>query len=128
MLLKLERSGHTRNDRYFREYKDKFLSHFKLQREPETTAKGGLLRDLNNMASQNGTQPHAHFRNGVNQGISALAKVGLPVDVLQLAKLISSESSDPALEDMAAACAGFEGASHRVASFLRDEALDTINS
>jgi len=120
MLLRLERSGHTRNDRYYREYKDKFLSHFKLQREPETAPNGTLLRNLNNMASQTGTQPHAQFVNGVNQGISAFGKVGLPVNVLQIAKLISSESSDPALEDMAAACAGFEGASHRVASFLRD--------
>lgn len=119
MLLKLERSGHTRNDCYYREYKDKFLTHFKLQRE--LTAKSTLLRDLNNMASPNGTQPHAQFVNHINQALSALGRAGFHgIDVLKLAKLLSSQASDPALEDMAAACAGFEGASHRIAPFLHD--------
>ena len=119
ILLKLERSGHTRNDFYYREYKDKFLSHFKLQRE--LAAKSTLLRDLNNMASSSGPQPHAPFVNHVNQAISALGKAGFSgISPLQLAKLIPSQSSDPALEDMAAICAGFEGASHRIASLLHD--------
>jgi hypothetical protein len=119
MLLKLERSGHTRNDCYYREYKDKFLTHFKLQRE--LTSPSPLLRNLNNMASPNGTQPHAQFVNHVNQAISFLGRAGFPgIDALQLAKLLASQASDPALEDMAAACAGFEGASHRIASFLHD--------
>ena len=117
MLLKLERSGHTRNDSYYREYKDKFLSHFKLQRE--LSDHSTLLRDLNKMASPNVTQPHAHFVNQINQAKLALGKAGFSgVDVLQLAKLLPSQPSDPALEDMAAVCAGFEGASHRAASFL----------
>ena len=119
MLLKLERSGHTRNDFYYREYKDKFLSHFKLQRElagPST-----LLRDLNNMASSSGPQPGAQFVNHVNQAISALGKAGFSgISPLQLAKLLPPQSSDPALEDMAAVCAGFEGAFHSIASFLHD--------
>jgi len=117
MLLKLERSGHTRNDCYFREYKDKFLTHFKLQRE--LTSRNTLLRDLNNMASPDGTQPHAQFVNHINQAVSALGRAGFSgIDVLKLAKLLSSQPSDPALEDMAAACAGFEGAFHRrIASF-----------
>jgi hypothetical protein len=119
MLLKLERSGHTRNDCYYREYKDKFLTHFKLQRE--LTARSTLLRDLNNMASPNGTQPHAQFVNHINQALSALGRAGFPgIDVLKLAKLLASQASDPALEDMAAACAGFEGPSHRIAPFLHD--------
>jgi len=119
MILKLEQSGHTRNDCYYREYKDKFLSHFKLQRE--TAAQGTLLRDLNNMASQNGTQPHAQFQNHVNQGMSALGRAGFTgLDVLQLAKLLRPQSSDPALEDISAVCAGFEGASHCIASLLHD--------
>jgi hypothetical protein len=120
MLLKLERSGHTRNDCYYREYKDKFLTHFKLQRE--LTVRSSLLRDLTNMASPNGTQqPHAQFVNHINQGLSALGKAGFTgIDALKLAKLLSSQPSDPALEDMAAACAGFEGASHRIAPFLHD--------
>ena len=119
MLLKLEQSGHTRNDCYYREYKDKFLSHFKLQRE--SAAGITLLRDLNNMASPNGPQPHAQFINNINQVKSTLGRAGFPgIDVPQLAKLLTSQSSDPALEDMAAVCAGFEGASHHITS-LRDE-------
>jgi hypothetical protein len=119
MLLKLEQSGHTRNDGYYREYKDKFLSHFKLQRE--LAGRSTLLRDLNNMASSSGTQPHAQFVNHINQSISTLGRAGFPgISVLQLAKLLPPQSSDPALEDMAATCAGFEGAFHRVASFLHD--------
>jgi hypothetical protein len=120
MLLKLERSGHTRNDSYYREYKDKFLTHFKLQRE--LSVRSTLLRDLNNMTSPNGTQqPHAQFVNHINQAISALGRAGFSgIDGLKLAKLVSSQPSDPALEDMAAACAGFEGVSHRIAPFLHD--------
>jgi hypothetical protein len=111
MLLKLEQSGHTRNDCYYREYKDKFLSHFKLQRE--LASRSTLLRDLNNMASSSGTQPHAQFVNHINQATSSLGRAGFPgINVLQLAKLLPPQSSDPALEDMAATCAGFEGASH----------------
>ena len=118
-LLKLERSGHTRNDSYYREYKDKFLTHFKLQRE--LSARSNLLRDLNNMASPNGPQPHAQFVNHINQAVAALGRAGFTgIDVLKLAKLLSSQPSDPALEDMAAACAGFEGVSHRIAPFLHD--------
>lgn len=119
MLLKLERSGHTRNDCYFREYKDKFLTHFKLQRE--LTSRNASLRDLNKMACPNETQPHAQFVNHINGAISALGKAGFTgVDVLKLAKLLSAQPSDPALEDMAAACAGFEGASHPTTPFLHD--------
>ncbi|KAF8504669.1 P-loop containing nucleoside triphosphate hydrolase protein [Russula emetica] len=117
MLLKLERSGHTRNDCYYREYKDKFLTHFKLQRE--LTSPTPLLRNLNNMASPNGNQPHAQFVNHINQAISALGKAGFPgIEALQLAKLLASQASDPALEDMAAACAGFEVALHRFVDYV----------
>ena len=119
LLLKLERSGHTRNDRYYREFKDKFLSHFKLHRE--LASKSTLLRDLNRMASPNGPQPHAPIAGQINSAISSLGKAGFSgVDVLQLSKLLPSQSSDPALEDMAAASAGFEGASHLIASFWHD--------
>jgi hypothetical protein len=127
MLLKLERSGHTRNDCYYREYKDKFLTHFKLQRE--LTARSTLLRDLNNMASPNGVAPHAQFVSHINQALSALGRAGFPgIDVLKLAKLLASQSSDPALEDMAAALAGFEGATHRIAPSCMMKAHETINS
>jgi len=119
LLLKLERSGHTRNDQYYREYKDKFLSHLKIQRERTST--NTLLRDLDRMASPDGLQPHAHFTTQINQAISVLSKAGFRgVNVLELAKLLPRQASDPALEDMAAAYAGFEGVSHRVTSLLHD--------
>jgi hypothetical protein len=122
MVLKLERSGHTRNDCFYREYKDKFLTQFKLQRE--LTSPSTLLRDLNNMATPEGkgNKPHAQFVAQVTQGINALGKAGFPgLDPLKLANLLASQPSDPALEDMAATCAGFEGASQRIASSLCDE-------
>jgi hypothetical protein len=110
LLLKLERSGHTRNDRYYYEYKEKFLSYFKIQRE---LASGNtVLRDLGHMASPNETQPHTPFVTQVNLAKAALVKAGFPqIDDLQLAKLIPPQASDSALEDMARASAGFEGAS-----------------
>jgi hypothetical protein len=119
LLLKLERSGHTRNDRYYRECKDKFLSHFKLQRE--LTSQNTVLRDLGRMASPNGTQPHATFVNQVNQAKVALGKAGFTqIDTLELAKLLPAQASDSALEDMARASAGFEGAPHCIAFSLHD--------
>ena len=124
MVLKLEQSGHTRNDCFYREYKDKFLTQFKLQRE--LTSPSTLLRDLNNMSTPEGkgNKPHAHFVNQVNQALTSLGRAGFPgLDALQLAKLLASQPSDPALEDMAATCAGFEGASQRIASSLRDESF-----
>ena len=118
LLLKLERSGHTRNDRYYRECKDKFLSHLKLQRE--LASENTLLRDLGRMTSPNGTQPPASFTAQITQGKTSLQKAGfLQIETLQLAKLLPPQPSDSALEDMARASAGFEGTPHRIA-FLHD--------
>ena len=47
--------------------------------------------------------------------MGALNKAGFPhVEELDLAKLLRPQSSDAALEDMAKACAGFEGASQPI--------------
>jgi hypothetical protein len=111
LLLKLERSGHTRNDRYYHECKDKFLSYFKMQRE--LASSNTLLRDLARMDSLDGTQPHAQVVSQITQAKAALTKAGFSqIDNRQLAKLLPTQSSDPALEDMARASAGFEGAPH----------------
>ena len=119
LLLKLERSGHTRNDRYYRECKDKFLSHFKLQRELPSS--NTLLRDLARMTSPNGTQPHASFTAQITQGKAAFQKAGFPpIDTLQLAKLLPPQASDSALEDMARANAGFEGTPRYITFPLHD--------
>jgi len=117
LLLKLERSGHTRNDRYYRECKDKFLSHLKLQRE--LASKNTLLRDLGRMTSPNGTQPHAPFVAQINQAKAALQKAGFSeIDTLDLPKLLKPQASDSALEDMARASAGFEVALHRFVDYV----------
>ena len=73
------------------------------------------------MASPNGTQPHATFVNQVNQAKVALGKAGFAqIDTLELAKLLPAQASDSALEDMARASAGFEGAPHCIAFSLHD--------
>jgi hypothetical protein len=119
LLLKLERSGHTRNDRYYRECKDKLLSHLKLQRE--IASSNTLLRDLVRMASPNETQPHASFTAQITQGKTALQKAGFPqIETPQLAKLLPPQASDSALEDMARASAGFEGTPLCIAFLLHD--------
>lgn len=114
LLLKLERSGHTRNDRYYRECKDKFLTCLKLQRG--LASGNSVLQGLGRMASPDGPQPHAQFIAQVTQAKGLLQKAGFPeIDNLQLAKLLKPEASDPALEDIASASAGFEGTPHRIA-------------
>ena len=110
LLLKLEKSGHTRNERYYRECKDAFLTQLKIQRD--LASKNPVLRDLQRMSSKSQVQPHAPFVGAVTQAIAQLSKAGFPrVDELDLAKLLRPQASDPALEDMAKATAGFEGAS-----------------
>jgi hypothetical protein len=107
----LEKSGHTRNERYYRECKDAFLTHFKVQRD--LASNSSVLRNLQRMSSKSPVQPHAPFVQSVNQAMAALNKAGISgVDESDLAKLLRPQSSDAALEDMARACAGFEGASH----------------
>ncbi|KAI9465217.1 P-loop containing nucleoside triphosphate hydrolase protein [Lactarius psammicola] len=66
LLLKLEHTGHTRNERYYRECKDKFLSHLKMQRE--LAAKSPVLRDLQRLASPNGIQPTPAFAAAITFG------------------------------------------------------------
>ena len=115
LLLRLERTGHTRNERYYRECKDKFLSHLKMQRE--LAAKNPVLRDLHRMASPNGTQPTPAFVSAMSSAKAALNKAGFPaIDELAFARLLPPHPSDSALEDMAKASAGFEGESYYIAS------------
>lgn len=113
LLLKLEKSGHTRNARYYRECKDAFLTHLKIQRD--LASKNPVLQNLHRMSSKSQTQPHAPFVSAVTSAMSSLSKAGFPrVDELDLAKLLRPQASDAALEDMAKASAGFEGASQPI--------------
>jgi hypothetical protein len=110
LLLKLERNAHTRNDRYYRECKDKFLSHLKIQRG--LAVGDPVLRDLVRLASPRPGEPtpHVSFITPVNTAKVALSKAGFPaVDELTLAKLFPPQPTDAGLEDMAKASAGFEG-------------------
>jgi hypothetical protein len=113
LLLKLERSGHTRNERYYRECKDAFLTQLKLQRD--LASKNSVLRDLHRLASQSDGQPPATFASSITQAKSHLSKAGFPpIGELDLAKLLRPQATDSALEDMAKASAGFEGTSHPI--------------
>jgi GTP-binding protein EngB required for normal cell division len=117
LLLKLERTGHTRNERYYRECKDKFLSHLKMQRE--LAAKNPVLRDLHRLASPNGTQPTPAFISAMSAAKAALNKAGFPaIDELAFARILPPHPSDSALEDMAKASAGFEVALHRFVDYV----------
>ena len=110
LLLKLERTGHTRNERHYREYKDKFLSYLKMQRE--LAAKNPLLRDLHRLASPNGIQPPPAFVKDIGTAKTSLTKAGFSgIDDAALARLLPPHPTDSALEDMAKASAGFEGES-----------------
>jgi len=117
LLFKLERTGHTRNEDYFRQCKDKFLNHLRMQRE--LALKNIVLRDLSRMVSQEKPPPHASFVSSITSATAALRKAGIPLaNELQLAKLLPSHPTDSALEDMAKASAGFEGAPRRLISLL----------
>ncbi|KAI9441569.1 P-loop containing nucleoside triphosphate hydrolase protein [Lactarius indigo] len=117
LLLKLEHTGHTRNERYYREYKDKFLSHLKMQRS--LAANNTVLRDLDRLASPNGDQPTIAFASAITSAKAALSKAGFPaVDDLAFARLLPPHPTDAALEDMAKASAGFEVALHRFVDYV----------
>ncbi|KAH9024286.1 P-loop containing nucleoside triphosphate hydrolase protein [Lactarius hengduanensis] len=117
LLLKLEHTGHTRNERYYREYKDKFLSHLKMQRE--LAANSTVLRDLDRLASPNGVQPTTAFTSAITSAKTALSKAGFPViEDLAFARLLPPHPTDAALEDMAKASAGFEVALHRFVDYV----------
>jgi len=106
LLLKLERNGHTRNDRLYRECKDQLLSHLKMQHE---LVRGkSMLLDLKRMSTPGDNKPHPSFISSVNSAKAHLGKAGFTVDDSTLAKLVEAHIADPALEDMAKASAGFE--------------------
>jgi hypothetical protein len=108
LLLKLERNGHTRNDRLYRECKDKFLSHLKMQRE---FAMGKtMLLDLQRMSMSTPDKTvHPSFVSSINSARAHLGKAGFTVEDSTLPRLIQPHVTDSALEDMAKASAGFEG-------------------
>jgi len=117
LLLELERSGHTRNEYHFRQCKDKFLNHLKMQRE--LALNNPVLRDLSRIVSQEKPQPHSSFVSAITTAKAALGKAGISVtNELQLAKLLPSHPTDPALEDMAKASAGFEVALRRFVDYV----------
>ncbi|KAH9007592.1 P-loop containing nucleoside triphosphate hydrolase protein [Lactarius deliciosus] len=117
LLLKLEHTGHTRNEQYYREYKDKFLSHLKMQRE--LAANNTVLRDLDRLTSPNGIQPTTAFTSAITSAKTALSKAGFPaIEDLAFARLLPPHPTDAALEDMAKASAGFEVALHRFVDYV----------
>ena len=117
LLLKLERNGHTRNDRYYRDCKDKFLSHLKMQHGLASSENSTVVRDLNRMTSPGQPSVSSGFASAINAAKASLGKVGLSVEERSFVKLLPPQPADSALEDMASASAGFEGTPRHNAPF-----------
>jgi len=118
LLLKLERNGHTRNDRYYRDCKDKFLSHLKMQHGLASSENSTVVRDLNRMTSPGQPSVPPAFASAINAAKASLGKVGLSVEERSFVKLLPPQPADSALEDMASASAGFEVALHRFVDYV----------
>jgi hypothetical protein len=116
LLLTLERNGHVPNDHLYREYKDKFLSHLKMQRE--LARDKSTLLDLKRMSTPGDKKPHPSFISSINSAKAYLGKAGFMVEDSTFAKLIQPHVTDPALEDMARASAGFEGTPRPIISLV----------
>ncbi|KAI0262180.1 P-loop containing nucleoside triphosphate hydrolase protein [Gloeopeniophorella convolvens] len=117
LLVQLERNAHTRDERQFRQYKEKFFEHFKMLR-PEKSG-NTFLRDLARMKKGGQFSPPVAFVSGINAARKSLASLGLPLaEEGSLAKLLPPDPSDPALEDMARAYAGFEVALRRFTDYV----------
>jgi len=79
--------------------------------------KNVVLRDLHRLASPNGVQPTTSFVSSINSAKTALTKAGFPAfEDAALARILPPHPTDPALEDMAKASAGFESESHHIFS------------
>jgi hypothetical protein len=85
----------------------------------ELAAGSTILRDLKRMASPGEVAVQPSFASQITAAKNALGKIGLPLtDELVFAKLLPSHHTDPALEDMAKVCAGFEGTSRPIVSLV----------
>jgi hypothetical protein len=101
-LLDLERDPFTLNSHYLSDYKDKFLSEYRLKRQQDIH--GDVLNTLKDDLDW---VSHGQVINDI---VSKLATLGIrEVNSTDLAKLLKSDAMDPALEIMAEVRAYFQG-------------------
>jgi hypothetical protein len=104
-LLKDENEPFTLNDRYYAEYRSKFLSHYKTDR---LRAKSSVIQNLEENNSPN-------MKMAVSEAISSLAKLGFrSIDAPSLVALLPPDPMEPAIGIMADVRAYFQGREHLV--------------
>ncbi|KAJ7617206.1 P-loop containing nucleoside triphosphate hydrolase protein [Roridomyces roridus] len=114
-LISLEEGGpFTLNEHYLADYKAKFLAHYKGAREG---ARNPALAGAINRFKTNGAEEDVNgYATGVSQVLRGLASIGLKgVNADDLAKLLSVDRMDPALNIMSDVRAYFQVAYKRVA-------------
>jgi hypothetical protein len=98
-LLEEEKEPFTMNERYFMEYRSKFLAYYKKARQKESQ----FIRNMENKTDGN-------MMAAMNNAISYLTMMGLQgLDSSALASLLPSDPMDPAIEIMADVRAYFQG-------------------
>jgi hypothetical protein len=98
-LLKDENEPFTLNDRYYAEYRSKFLSHYKTDR---LRAKSSVIQNLEENNSPN-------MKMAVSEAISSLAKLGFrSIDAPSLVALLPPDPMEPAIGIMADVRAYFQ--------------------
>ncbi|KAI0060571.1 hypothetical protein BV25DRAFT_945522 [Artomyces pyxidatus] len=115
-LLRYEQKVHTENAGFYREYLDKFLTHYKAQRAPADgrPALHHLQKSPYNKSSTE--KATSDFQASINLVMTHLNKIGVPMsDPTTLAKLLPPDSDATALMVMAQASAFFEDVVHVVA-------------
>jgi hypothetical protein len=108
-LLKLEERPRTLHDHYFQDYKTKFLGLYRASRL--TYEHGPLAKALyESIPSPAEFQRANHaFARHTKNAIAQLAEMNLPVNPIDLLKLLPNDPLEPALQIMATVRAYFQG-------------------
>ena len=109
-LLKDENEPFTMNDRYYAEYRSKFLSHYKRER----------LRSKNSVIQSLEDNNSPVFKAAVNEAMSSLARLGFrSIDASSLVALLPPDPMEPAIGIMADVRAYFQGRAPRLSFTFR---------
>lgn len=113
-LLKDENEPFTMNDRYYAEYRSKFLGHYKKDRLRSTNSVIQNLEDNNSPG----------IKTAVNEAMSSLARLGFrSIDASSLVALLPPDPMEPAIGIMADVRAYFQGQEHLVYLLLSESWL-----
>lgn len=103
-LLQLEKAPTTLNVHYYSYYKEKFLAYYKGYRD-----EGELTRKLQSYKPPPPNQHGSSFQQAISKAIGALNEANIPVQPLDLPKLLPIDPMEPALGIMAGVRAYFQG-------------------